>query len=328
MSTKGINRTFVSFDWAIKRLLRDKADFGILEGFLSVLLNQDIVIEEILESETNREQQDDKQIVVDILCKTRKQELVLIEIQFRNQLDFFHRMLYGTSRIMTERLKIGEAYGRVVKVYSINLVYFDLGHGDDYVYHGKTAFRGIHKGDLLQTSAAQQKAFQKTDPGELFPEYYILKINQFDNVAKTPLDEWLYYLKNSELPKKYKAKGLSLVAEKLKVQQMDVTELSAYKKYKAKIAIDKSAMETAYIEGTLKGEREGLLKGKQEGRQEGLLEGLRKGTLKGKQEGRQENQIDAVVSGYRKGYSIQIIADIMSLHEAEVIQILRSQGLE
>jgi predicted transposase YdaD len=121
------------------------------------------------------------------------------------------------------------------------------------------------------------------------------------------LDEWLYYLKNSELPKKYKAKGLSLVAEKLKVQQMDVTELSAYKKYKAKIAIDKSAMETAYIEGTLKGEREGL--------------------LKGKQEGRQEKQIDAVVSGYRKGYSIQIIADIMSLSETEVTEILRNQGL-
>jgi predicted transposase/invertase (TIGR01784 family) len=260
-----------------------------------VLLNQDIVIEEILESETNREQQDDKQIVVDILCKTQKQELVLIEIQFRNQLDFFHRMLYGTSRIMTERLKIGEPYGQVVKVYSINLVYFDLGHGDDYVYHGKTAFRGIHKGDLLQTSAAQQKTFQKMDPGEIFPEYYILKVNQFDNIAKTPLDEWLYYLKNSELPKKYKAKGLSLVAEKLKVQKMDVTELNAYKKYKAKIAIDKSAMETAYMEGALKG--------------------------------RQEKQIETVVSCFHKELSIKLIADIVSLSEVEVVEILRNQSL-
>jgi flagellar biosynthesis/type III secretory pathway protein FliH len=150
-------------------------------------------------------------------------------------------------------------------------------------------------------------------------EVVILKVNQFDNIAKTPLDEWLYYLKNSELPKKYKAKGLSLVAEKLKVQKMDVTELNAYKKYKAKIAIDKSAMETAYIEGTLKGKQEGL--------REGLREGTLRGKQEGKQEGRQEKQIDAVVSGYRKGYSIQIIADIMSLQETEVIEILRKQGV-
>ncbi|MFK7981327.1 MAG: hypothetical protein AB8G86_15180 [Saprospiraceae bacterium] len=28
-------RTYISFDWALKKLLRQKANFGILEGFLS-----------------------------------------------------------------------------------------------------------------------------------------------------------------------------------------------------------------------------------------------------------------------------------------------------
>ena len=37
----------IRFDWAIKRLLRHKANFGILEGFLSVLLNEDITIRQI-----------------------------------------------------------------------------------------------------------------------------------------------------------------------------------------------------------------------------------------------------------------------------------------
>ena len=37
-------RNMISFDWAMERLLRNKADFGILEGFLSELLRRDITI--------------------------------------------------------------------------------------------------------------------------------------------------------------------------------------------------------------------------------------------------------------------------------------------
>ena len=44
--------THISFDWAIKKLLRSKANFGILEGFLSELLHEDIKIMEILETGT------------------------------------------------------------------------------------------------------------------------------------------------------------------------------------------------------------------------------------------------------------------------------------
>ena len=43
-------RTYVSFDWAMKRLLRDKANFDVLEGFLSTLLNTKISILHLLES--------------------------------------------------------------------------------------------------------------------------------------------------------------------------------------------------------------------------------------------------------------------------------------
>ena len=46
-------RKLVSFDWALKKLLRSKANFDILEGFLSELLKEDIIIIKILESESN-----------------------------------------------------------------------------------------------------------------------------------------------------------------------------------------------------------------------------------------------------------------------------------
>ncbi|MEM6829022.1 MAG: hypothetical protein AAF551_00810 [Bacteroidota bacterium] len=40
-----MTKKLIRFDWAIKRILRDKENFDILEGFLSELLGQTIQIE-------------------------------------------------------------------------------------------------------------------------------------------------------------------------------------------------------------------------------------------------------------------------------------------
>ena len=60
---------YVRFDWAVKRLLRQKANFGVLEGFLTVLLGENVKIIEILESESNQQTIDDKFNRVDIKVK-------------------------------------------------------------------------------------------------------------------------------------------------------------------------------------------------------------------------------------------------------------------
>ncbi|MBP7215526.1 MAG: hypothetical protein KBA52_07820 [Candidatus Kapabacteria bacterium] len=49
-----MSKKLIRFDWAIKRLLRNKSNFVVLEGFLSELLFDDIKIEQILESESNQ----------------------------------------------------------------------------------------------------------------------------------------------------------------------------------------------------------------------------------------------------------------------------------
>jgi hypothetical protein len=56
----------ISFDWAMKKLLCHKANFGILEGFLSELRGFDVVIESILESESIKQSEYDKYNRVDI----------------------------------------------------------------------------------------------------------------------------------------------------------------------------------------------------------------------------------------------------------------------
>ena len=47
---------YIRFDWAMKRLLRNKANFAVLEGFLTTLLNEKIVIQTLLESESNQDE--------------------------------------------------------------------------------------------------------------------------------------------------------------------------------------------------------------------------------------------------------------------------------
>ncbi len=115
----------IKFDFAIKNILRDKSNFVILEGFLSELLKKDVKIINLLESESNKISLEDKSNRVDILAKLDNEELVIIEIQNKDELDYFHRILYGTSKLITENISQGEGYDKVKKVISVNIIYFD-----------------------------------------------------------------------------------------------------------------------------------------------------------------------------------------------------------
>lgn len=121
----------IRFDWAMKRLLRNKANFSVLEGLLTTLLGEKIIIQRLLESESNQEDEYDKYNRVDMLAENSKGELVLIEVQNNNEYAYFQRMLFGTSKLVTEYINRGESYDKVRKVYSVNIVYFSLGHGTD-----------------------------------------------------------------------------------------------------------------------------------------------------------------------------------------------------
>ena len=149
-------KKLIRFDWAMKKLLRHKANFAILEGFLSELLFFDITIESILESEGNKQDEYDKYNRVDILVKSQSNELMLVEVQNDSEVNYFHRMLYGASKLVTEYIKEEEPYGTIKKIYSINIVYFGLGQGKDYVYQYKGEFIGLHNKDILLSTLSQK----------------------------------------------------------------------------------------------------------------------------------------------------------------------------
>ena len=120
------NKTYISFDWALKRLLRDKANFVVLEGFVSTLLEMPIKIHRLLESESNKDHEEAKLNRVDILAENGRGELLLVEVQGESEYAYFQRILFGTSKLVTEYINSGQNYENVKKVYSINIVYFDL----------------------------------------------------------------------------------------------------------------------------------------------------------------------------------------------------------
>ena len=289
---------YIRFDWAMKRLLRDKANFAVLEGLITTLLGEKMTIRKLLESESNQEDEFDKQNRVDLLAESSDGELFIIEIQNNNEFAYFQRMLFGTSKLVTEYINRGQGYEKIRKIYSINIVYFNLGMGTDFVYHGKTEFRGIHNNELLNLSPFQQQKFEVSEVSQLYPEYYILKVNDFDRWSKVPLDQWIYFLNTGEIPEDASAPGLPEAREKLKLAQMSKAELEAYYKHLDNVVILRDNIITA--------------------RGEGHLEGLAEGRMEGRAEGRMEERLQNAQKMKEKGFPITDIAEITGLSTEEI----------
>ena len=254
---------YIRFDWAVKRMLRDKANFAVLEGLITVLLGEKIIITELLESEGNQNSGDDKFNRVDIKAKNSKGEIIIVEVQLTRQLYYLQRMLYGVSKAITEHIQIGNKYDQVKKVYSINILYFDLGQGSDYLYHGKTIFTGVHTGDQLKVNTKEANEIRMTVPENVFPEYYIIRVNEFNDVATTPIEEWLDYLKNNHIKENTSTPGLQEARKKLLYMTMSDSDRRAYDAHMDDIMVQNDVLDTAKTEGRAEGRAEGLEEGVQ-----------------------------------------------------------------
>ena len=300
----------IRFDWAIEKILRDKVNFVILEGFLTELIGESLAIESILESESNPLAEAQKLNRVDILARSRDGKLVLIEVQNSTEQDYFHRMLYGASSLISEYLNRGEPYSAVKKVYSVNIVYFSLGRGDDYVYEGRLEFRGRHLNDRLELSLHQQELFKLQEIYQIFPEYYLLRVNRFDDRTQDNLDQWIYFLKNSEIKEEFSAKGLPEAKERLREEGLDGPDREAYRQFLKDRQYEISILASTRAEAELTGWKKG--------RQEGLAQGLEQGIQRGLEEGQRHQQIRIAQSLKRSGGAVDWIAEVTGLSIADV----------
>lgn len=201
---------------------------------------------------------------------------MIIEVQCERQWDFLSRMLYGVSKVVVEYLREGEFYGKLPRVISVNIVYFDLGHGDDYIYHGTTQFKGIHKKDTLQLSEKEKEHYPTSvdQLSHIFPEYYVLKVSGFNLKIRSTLDEWVYALKEAEVKPEFKAKGIKEAGERLTHLHLSEEERYAYDRYINDMRISLSTLDSSFSDGRSEGRAEGLAEGRAEGRAEGKKEGV------------------------------------------------------
>jgi predicted transposase/invertase (TIGR01784 family) len=323
-------KKLIRFDWAIKKMLRHKANFDILEGFLSELLGKEVKIKHILESEGNKETKDDKFNRVDILVENEDGELVIIEVQSTQEYDYFHRMLYGASKVISEHIKESQAYAKVKKIISITIAYFDLGQGKDYVYHGTTEFKGIHKGDILGLSDEQIEAYNRAKVHEIYPEYWVIKTEKFNDKVNDTLDEWIYFLKNAEIKPSFSAKGLKAANERLDAMKLTEKDLKAYNAYLRHLMDIASRNHTIEIDAkklikkaTAKALEEGIAKGMEKG----IAKGMEKGMEKGIEKGMEKERIIAVLGFYENGVPVSVIAKSLKMTEEQVLEVIENQNI-
>lgn len=320
------DNTYIMFDWAMKHMLRDKANFGILEGLVSVLLGEEITILELLESESNQVWDNDKFNRVDIKAKNSKGHLIIVEVQLTRQLHYLQRILYGTCKAITEHINIGQKYDQVKKVYSISILYCDYGQGDDYVYHGETRFKGIHTGTDLMVTLKEDGVIVPHLPREVFPEYYLVRVNVYDKIPETPLDEWMTYLKTGKVKEDTRTPGLQEVKKKLQYLSMSPKERREYDAHIDTIMVQNDVLDTAREEGLAEGleegkkigRAEGLEEGRAEGRAEGKAEGRAEGLAEGLEEGKAEERRNTALKMISMGMSNEIIISLTGLSEKEI----------
>ena len=254
-----VNNKYIRFDWAVKRMLRDKANFAVLEGLITVLTGEVVKIENLFEGVGSRDLADDKFNRVDIKAKNVKGEIILVEMRITRELYYRQRIVLGVPKALTEHNEFDLMYENAKKVYSINILYFDLGKGSDYLYHGKTVFTGVHTNDRLEVNTKEADELRMRVPEDIFPEYYIIRVNEFNNVATTPIEEWLDYLKNNRIKDDTSTPGLKEARQKLLYMTMSDKERRAYDAHMDDIMVQNDVLDTAKREGRAEGRAEGIM---------------------------------------------------------------------
>jgi hypothetical protein len=173
-----------------------------------------------------------------------------------------------------------------------------LGEGDDYVYHGKTKFKGLHTHTELQLTKLQQETFKKSNLSAIYPEYYILKVDSFDNKAKSKLDEWIYFFKNNEIKDEFTAKGLEKAKEVLDYDKLSTEEKKDYNNLLRIRINDAVSLRSA--------------------KDTGLAEGI--------ELGKAEEKESIVVESFKNGLSFEIISAITKLPKEEIISFWRNMN--
>jgi predicted transposase/invertase (TIGR01784 family) len=247
------DKPLISFDYAIKYLLKDKKDYEIIEGFISALLKTQgynpVKIIEVLDGESNIEYKISKKSIADVVVRDEQNNKYIIEIE-RNITDsFIEKACFNTSRLIVDHIAQRAEYHEIIKVFHISLLYFSIGNGP--ISHGKYMFHDI-----------EQKISTTYRGVNTLPEYFIISIPLFDDRLTAEIHEWLYVLKHDEVLESFHSPYMKKVEEKLNFLKMTQDERNEYINYNKEICSKKEAMKYALEKANKEGKLEGKLEEK------------------------------------------------------------------
>ena len=252
------DKPLISFDYAIKYLLKDKGDYSIVEGFISALLKtigyKDVKIVALLETESNKEDSKSKRSLADVIVEDEDHHKYIIEIERNVKDSFIHKSCFNTSRLIVDNLAQREDYTQIVKVFHISLLYFPVGQGA--IYHGKTIIHEIETNEKLSVHIRNQETQQIFDATDILPEYFYISVPLFNDRLEKEIDDWLYVMKYDNIPVKFHSPYMQQVAEKLSILKMTPTERANYSYYRKKLYNDRDELQAAEARGVDKGKAE------------------------------------------------------------------------
>lgn len=292
-------KKLIRFDWALKYILPNKANFDVLEAFISTLLKETITIDSILESESNREAENRKFNRVDLKCKDSQGRQIIIEIQNQREVDYLQRLLWGTSKAVVESIELGSHYSEVVKVISISILYHNLRMDEkentDFIYYGTTEMVGLHtkKPLALHGAAAVDVDQSSVTSKHIFPEYYLIYVEKFEDMIQDDIDEWVYFFKHGAIRDDFKSPGILLAAQKLGYLMMEEKERRAYDDYLAYLGYEMGLLDTAKADGR----------------------------AEGREEGREEGRVLTAKAALKKGLAVELIAEITGLSQEAILNL-------
>ena len=225
-----------------------------------------------------------------------------MEIQQTREYDYLQRMIYGVAKTITEHMNSGDAYRNVKKVFSINIIYFNMGQGEDYLYHGQAVLKGVHTNDSLKLTDYERDDLHVMAPEQVFPEYFVIRVNVFDKPTVNGwLEEWMDYLKNERINPDTTAPGLQEARKRLDLLRMTDAERRRYEHDIDTLVRDTDVMKTQLLEAEIKGRKQGMAQGLAEGREAGLAEGREAGLAEGREAGLAEGREAGLAEGREAG---------------------------
>lgn len=252
------DKPLISFDYAIKYLLKDKGNYDIVEGFISALLKsqgyKDVKIVTLLDTESNKEHKKSRRSLADLIVEDEEKRKYIVEIERNLQPSFIHKACFNTSRLIVDNLAERVDFTEIVKVFHISILYFPVGHGA--VHHGQTIIKDIETHERLTVHIKNPKTDITVDATDILPEYFFISVPLFNDRLEKEIDDWLYIMKHDTVPETFHSPYMQKVAEKLSILKMTPEERDSYYYYMKQVYNDRDQLQAAEDKGREEGREE------------------------------------------------------------------------